>query len=541
MFEQWPGALTQEAPAEDDLALPAPLLVTGPDGGLDVRATVERLLAAQPGPDVMAAASALDPVLLDDNTRIDLIRVIERCKSWMDAVEARQLAALVDGKDVEAKEDMSLEVSLALTWTEYAATERLMHADELERRLPGTWQMLASGRLSNEKAAELTKRTRRVTNDAAVAVVEAAVLPLAERLTKNQFAREVDRAIIAADPEGAEERSRRARAARRVERFPEPDGQAQLRIFAPAEVIAVMWLALTLGADQLKATGQVDTLDQGRVDTALSWALDYLRSLHLPTRDGFPVGANITLAASTAAGLDNMPAELEGFGPITAETARWLLAGEAPPPGPFAADEKLEVPQWVEDLWAEQRRRRIAAFDDPPPDPYDDDIPPDDEEPPDGPGPPGNGPPGDPPAPPSTSGTPPPIRFRVLPIDPMIRWIAAVPGEQLDYGRTRRVASPGLSRHLKAKFRTCAFPTCAVPSRLADCDHIPEWANGGRTSADSMLPTCPHHNRTTRNRPGWDIEMNGDGTATLCTPLGRHHPIEPDRYWVGNTDPRGAC
>jgi hypothetical protein len=100
MFESGLDEFIGEAPAEDDLGVLG-LLVTNPDCSVDVRATVDHLLAAQPGPDVLAVAAMLDPQVCDQDCRLDLVKVYERCKCWVDAQEARHLAAAINVPEIE--------------------------------------------------------------------------------------------------------------------------------------------------------------------------------------------------------------------------------------------------------------------------------------------------------------------------------------------------------------------------------------------------------------------------------------------------------
>jgi hypothetical protein len=526
MFEQWPGELTREAPVEEDLGVVG-FLVTNPDCGVDFRATIDRLLEAQPGPDVLATAAMLDPRACAQDCRLDLVKVYERCKSWVDAQEARQLAAAINVPEIEAQDDVIEELSLSMRWSGYQTSDRFAVAHELEHRLPQSWERLAAGRLSYDKAHDLAHETVRLGKRDIVTAVEAAVLPGSENQTRREFRNAVREAVIATDPEGAQERYENARKERRVIRYAEQDGQATLRATGPAQEVNAMWAALTQGADKLKATGQADNLDQGRFDTMVAALVDsHLRNF-VPTRKGAPVGANITVAASTVAGDDDHPAQLEWYGPITAQVARDLLARTPPRPGPFSPHRDSEG--WYE-------REHAADFDDPPPDPYDDEPPPGDAEWPDR-------PPGDPPNrpdPPPTghnaTDTPPPIRVRLLPVDPATGWLVPAPGEKLDNG-DRRLAGPGLSAHVKARHLTCVFPTCSISAQRSQVDHFAEHAQGGRTDSDNTGPACEHHNCTVKNRPGWVIEPLGGGQAILRTPLGRTYPIEPYRYWLGERPP----
>jgi len=108
----------------------------------------------------------------------------------------------------------------------------------------------------------------------------------------------------------------------------------------------------------------------------------------------------------------------------------------------------------------------------------------------------------------------------------------AIPDPTLraSYGRDRRFFSPAQASYVKTKWRRCAFPGCSIPITKLDIDHPEEWSIGGATDLANAIPCCPHHNRITRNRPGWTITMNNDATATLTTPLGNSYRIEPHNY-----------
>jgi hypothetical protein len=177
--------------------------------------------------------------------------------------------------------------------------------------------------------------------------------------------------------------------------------------------------------------------------------------------------------------------------------------------------------------------RRLFPYDDkyagddpdpPPPDPYDDTGPPDDVDPDDG----------QPPQRPAASaaavdksvGT-----IRALRVDPSTGWLLPPVGVRVDFGRAKDYFTGAVRQFVLERFRVCAFPGCAMPMSCLDADHWKARKDGGATDASTNAgPGCPHHNRTTRNRPGWDVEPNGDGTATLITPQGRRYPITPLNY-----------
>lgn len=108
------------------------------------------------------------------------------------------------------------------------------------------------------------------------------------------------------------------------------------------------------------------------------------------------------------------------------------------------------------------------------------------------------------------------------------RWVTDPVGDVLlDEGR-RRFPGARLARFLRARETRCKHPVCGVRSRRCDSDHLPEYAEGGTTSARDMSPTCPRHNRH-RGERDWRIEFDGprDPMAppdpTWISPLGRRY------------------
>jgi hypothetical protein len=135
--------------------------------------------------------------------------------------------------------------------------------------------------------------------------------------------------------------------------------------------------------------------------------------------------------------------------------------------------------------------------------------------------------------PPAPVGLDPPadlVTVEIVRVDPDAGIALPDPRVRLDYGRDRRTFPRKLAAYLKLKWRRCAMPGCNVPLDRLDIDHPEQWAAGGQTNQHNAIPACPHHNRTTRNRPGWSIEVNPEGIATLTTPMGRRYPITPHNY-----------
>src|SRR4051812_17444976 len=86
-------SLTREPPYEQ-WAGPIGAPYVNENGSLDVRGTLDRLLATQPGLDVLNIATmliAVDGALTSDE-RVDLLIVMARCHAWLDAVTQKLLA-----------------------------------------------------------------------------------------------------------------------------------------------------------------------------------------------------------------------------------------------------------------------------------------------------------------------------------------------------------------------------------------------------------------------------------------------------------------
>jgi uncharacterized protein DUF222 len=555
-----PSGLPAEAPSA------VSLWVTDESCAVDVDATLGRLVEAQPGVEVLSVAVALSGMRLTDRQRVDLMAVMERCDSWLQAIKQPILAGLGRSAGSKTKtpgryEDIGLELSLKLCWSEWMAHDRMLTGRLLDERLPRTWRALAAGDISFAQARVIATGAALLDHPEALDPVDAArqleerVFPEVTFQSRTATEKAVAKAVIGIDPKAAEERRRQARKGRGVYRTGRPRGvqdrlEGRSGVYAEGadEDMATIWQALSIGGDQLLATGQVDTLSQGRHDTFLSWAVDFLNRQDVPTRAGRPAAITVIAKDSTLRGEDDDAAELVGYGPITAESAREIAAGMPPAPGPFS---RPDCPV-DEATAAEFGRTQGDEIDDPDridmllddeePDahPFVDEHPDDDGPPHDGP--PDDGPPdgGVPAHRPRPRGSAPPgvrhhrdtsVQVRTVRIDPENGFAQPPPGLRLDYGTSRRVYPGAVIEHLKDKYRVCAFPGCTAPVHQLDGDHWQPVADGGPTDASwNGGPCCPHHNRITRNREGWSIIPAGDGTATLITPHGRSYPITPHDY-----------
>jgi hypothetical protein len=182
------------------------------------------------------------------------------------AVELEHLAAYA--KASEDNEFAYLEVAALLHMSDRAARLRLAFAQTLTDLLPQTLVALREGRIEEFKAQIIADGVGTLTAGQA-AQVEERVLPKAAEQTPTQLRRAVTKAVMAVDPEGAEERRQEKLRGRRVSCQPTEDGEAVLSIYHSADRIAAMYSAITSQAHHLKAVGgESRTIAQLEADIA---------------------------------------------------------------------------------------------------------------------------------------------------------------------------------------------------------------------------------------------------------------------------------
>jgi len=124
-----------------------------------------------------------------------------------------------------------------------------------------------------------------------------------------------------------------------------------------------------------------------------------------------------------------------------------------------------------------------------------------------------------------------------------IRWVTDGATDVLIDEGKRRFPGARLARFLRARDRRCKHPSCGVRSRNCDADHMPAYAEGGRTSAATMAPTCPRHNRG-REASGWRIHEEGprdplgSPDPVWTSPLGRRYQSADPRVLSPDYIPR---
>jgi hypothetical protein len=326
-----------------------------------------------PGPLLAGLVAEVDLSSCSDDAVVGLASAAVRLQAWAASLEVAATAALVEragawrgvtpsGRPVRkhsvaAERICSAELAAALGLSERAAAGRVALAQDLQR-LPATRIALAAGRL-HLYTARMVVDTLRPLDDEAAGRVDAAVVPRYAGRSYTDVSRALRRAVLAADPDAAEQRRQRGVEDRTVEAYPLPDGMATAAMTGPAEDVEAFVTFLTGAAEAANGPGDTRTLAQRRFDvladlghTGLAFDTtrpDLLAQLgggsggpggcgcsgadcssgagtRLQTRQGRRPTIHVVVSVETLLGLRDEPGELAGYGPITAQTARRIAA-----------------------------------------------------------------------------------------------------------------------------------------------------------------------------------------------------------------------
>ncbi|WP_150306641.1 HNH endonuclease [Planctomonas psychrotolerans] len=269
------------------------------------------------------------------------------------------------------------ELAVALRLPDRTAENLVGESTTLVRHLPGTRTALREGRITYRHAQAMIDHALSMPGEAR-ADFEAAVLPSAEVSTVAAFDRRARRVRERAHPESIRERHRASVADRRIEVTPERDGMAWLGARLPAPDALGIHERVTDIALGLQGPDEVRTLAQLRADVFTDLLLDgttrdcdpasldadvppacsdqdvagagagvgaglhdgsgaatdgdrgvRVHSRRISTGVGSGVRARVfvTVPVLTLLGSSDEPGDLEGYGPIDADTARRLAAG----------------------------------------------------------------------------------------------------------------------------------------------------------------------------------------------------------------------
>ena len=206
---------------------------------------------------------------LEDGALAGVAASFRRLASWAAAGELAAVAQIAsrsartdrraevdqDGRPDRVTADASGQVALALAMSHDGATSWADFGVVLTWRLPATGAALAAGEIDLSRARMIARMTSPLSEEAARAV-EAAVLGRAGWLTLGQLYAALRRAVIKADPEGAERRREDAERNAKVVLYPEDEGTATLAGYClPGVQAAAAMARIAALAKAMKASG----------------------------------------------------------------------------------------------------------------------------------------------------------------------------------------------------------------------------------------------------------------------------------------------
>lgn len=276
--------------------------------------------------DLIDAVVAIDRLISSlAATRAELIN---GTRTWIEAAEDLGRSPGRHGwNDAKvARRVLTSELGAALRISEREATRLALESETLVRELPAVLEMLREGRISYRHAEVLIDQAWSLPPESRASFATA-LLPHAESLGVVAFARLARRHREAAHPDSLAKRRESAFERRSVGVEAARDGMAWLTAYLPAEQAIGIDDRLDRIAAAMRSPDECRSFAQLRTDAFAALVLDAA---------GAPGAASsirpqilVTVPVLTLLGKGDEPAELEGYGPIDAETAR-RLAGDSP-------------------------------------------------------------------------------------------------------------------------------------------------------------------------------------------------------------------
>jgi len=255
------------------------------------------------GPDLAGWLATGSVTGLEDGALAGMAASYRRLASWAQAGELAVVAELASrsaaaddqiGVDEERRparlpDEACAQVSLALTMSHASASWWSDLAVTLRWRLAATGAALAAGQIDLGRARLIADATAALDDETARAV-EAKILAGAGDMTTGQLRAALRRAVIAADPEGAERRRAEAELRAKVSLYPDEDGTASLAGYSlPSTRAAAAMARITALARAMKAAGAGGGIDLLRAQVFLGLLLGTLPYIP-PAADGPPDG-----------------------------------------------------------------------------------------------------------------------------------------------------------------------------------------------------------------------------------------------------------
>ncbi|KAB7741009.1 DUF222 domain-containing protein [Nostocoides sp. F2B08] len=265
----------------------------------------------------------------DDSARIDRIGMLEALKAAAAAAQAHDLVAFADSqaadqaaRGVTARDrgsGVGAQVGLACRQSPYRGGRMLATARALLEDLPHTLAALARGETSEHRAGIIAKETA-VLETEQRRDVDAALAERLPELGDRRVEAETKEWVYRLDPHAVVKKAARARADRRVTCRPAPETMTYLTGLLPVEDGVAVYAALDAAAKAAAASGDGRSRGQVMADTLVERVTGVSSAEH-------PVELQLIITDTALLGGGEEPAQVPGYGPIPAETARrWILS-----------------------------------------------------------------------------------------------------------------------------------------------------------------------------------------------------------------------
>ncbi|WP_421735816.1 DUF222 domain-containing protein [Cellulomonas sp.] len=279
-------------------------------------------------------AGRLGSVSVADASGVELVNAVSAWQQVLNMAQAAQAVVIreIEARTVDALARVPDELACALVCTGRSAQDLLLRAWGTAQH-PALGDAWAAGAMDARKVDVILAEVHRAGTALSAREVDAVVsdaVDHAAEMTGPQLTRHVRAALLAANPAVAEQRRVVERERRGVFLELAPDAMARLIAYVPAADATAAFTAIDALAGHAAIDGDDRNIDQRRADAfadVFTGILDRQTTpdgTPLPTRHGRRVALQVTVAASTLAGLDEHPAVLESYGPIPAQVAREL-------------------------------------------------------------------------------------------------------------------------------------------------------------------------------------------------------------------------
>ncbi|GAA5153834.1 hypothetical protein GCM10023321_24710 [Pseudonocardia eucalypti] len=110
------------------------------------------------------------------------------------------------------------------------------------------------------------------------------------------------------------------------------------------------------------------------------------------------------------------------------------------------------------------------------------------------------------------------------------------PDTDLDGQAGRRFPGNGLRRYVQIRDRTCTAPGCRRPATQSEQDHTHDHQHGGLTTHTNLGPGCKHDHRL-KHEGDWIVTQPQPGRFIWTSPLGRAYHTRGERITDPQEDP----